>query len=55
MDPGYDRRCRSLLEALAAHVKANHPYDVPEVLALPVLGGSPAYLQWLLESTEQKA
>ncbi len=42
---------RSLLDQLVTHVKANHPYDTPEVLALPVLGGSPAYLQWLADST----
>ena len=24
-----------------------HPYDVPEVLVTPVLGGHPAYLAWL--------
>jgi periplasmic divalent cation tolerance protein len=24
-----------------------HPYEVPEVLALPVADGSPAYLAWL--------
>jgi periplasmic divalent cation tolerance protein len=24
-----------------------HPYDVPEVLVTPVVGGNPAYLTWL--------
>jgi periplasmic divalent cation tolerance protein len=28
-----------------------HPYDVPEVVALPVIGGNPSYLQWVAEST----
>lgn len=27
-----------------------HPYDVPEVLELPVGGGLPAYLAWLTDS-----
>lgn len=27
-----------------------HPYDVPEVLALPVDAGADAYLAWVLES-----
>jgi len=35
------------LEALAARVKELHPYALPEVLALPATGGSPAYLDWL--------
>ena len=35
-------------EALAARVKDLHPYEFPEVLALPVTGGSEAYLAWVL-------
>ncbi|XWS23962.1 hypothetical protein CRYUN_Cryun28dG0060600 [Craigia yunnanensis] len=42
---------QSLLEALTEHVKANHEYDVPEVIALPITGGSPLYLEWLKTST----
>jgi periplasmic divalent cation tolerance protein len=37
------------LEALAQRVKSLHPYDVPEVLALPITEGSPDYLAWLGE------
>jgi periplasmic divalent cation tolerance protein len=33
--------------ALAARVSALHPYDVPEVVELPVAGGSAAYLDWV--------
>ncbi len=29
-----------------------HPYDVPEVLALPVVDGAPAYMKWVLASLE---
>lgn len=43
---------RALLQELTVAVKANHPYATPEVLALPVLGGSPDYLAWLLASTK---
>ncbi|KAF3447356.1 hypothetical protein FNV43_RR12542 [Rhamnella rubrinervis] len=42
---------QSLLDALTQHVKANHPYDVPEVIALPINGGSPQYLEWIKDST----
>ncbi|KAH7524935.1 hypothetical protein FEM48_Zijuj06G0172000 [Ziziphus jujuba var. spinosa] len=42
---------QSLLDALTQHVKANHPYDVPEVIALPINGGSLQYLEWLKNST----
>jgi periplasmic divalent cation tolerance protein len=34
--------------ALAARVRALHPYELPEVLALPVTGGSQAYLRWVV-------
>ncbi|KAE8669469.1 Protein CutA [Hibiscus syriacus] len=42
---------QSLLPALTEHVNANHEYDVPEVIALPIDGGSPQYLEWLKNST----
>jgi len=42
---------RSLLRRLTRYVRENHPYEVPEVVALPVLGGNPDYLDWLGEST----
>lgn len=29
-----------------------HPYDVPEVIALPVDKGLPAYLAWVAQETE---
>ena len=35
------------LAALEARVVELHPYDVPEVLALPVLGGHGAYMEWV--------
>jgi len=34
--------------ALAARVRALHPYELPEVLALPVTDGSQAYLRWVV-------
>lgn len=44
---------QSLLEALTAHVKANHPYEVPEVISLPISGGNHDYLKWLKENTRE--
>jgi periplasmic divalent cation tolerance protein len=37
----------SLLPALTAAVKRIHGYEVPEIVALPVTGGSRDYLEWL--------
>jgi periplasmic divalent cation tolerance protein len=28
-------------------VHAHHPYTTPEIIFLPIIGGSPAYLAWL--------
>ncbi|CAM6010505.1 unnamed protein product [Sphagnum balticum] len=44
---------QSLLQQLTDHVTANHPYDTPEVIAVPITGGSHKYLQWLAESTQK--
>ena len=35
--------------ALAARIAQLHPYEVPEVLELPVGGGSQPYLDWVRE------
>lgn len=42
---------RARVEAVTARVLALHPYDVPEVLVLPAVGGSAAYLGWVREAT----
>lgn len=36
-----------LFDALAEAIRAAHPYDVPEILAVPVAAGSQSYLDWL--------
>jgi periplasmic divalent cation tolerance protein len=36
-----------VLDDLVQRVKALHSYDVPEIIALPIIGGSEAYLRWL--------
>ena len=38
-----------LFAELVEHVKGLHSYEVPEVLALPVMAGSEAYLGWMGE------
>jgi len=38
---------RDLFDKLAETVKALHSYEVPEILVLPIVGGSKAYLDWL--------
>ena len=48
--------CKSrqpLLDALIRRVKALHSYTVPEIIALPVVGGAQDYLDWLAEATKR--
>lgn len=33
-------------------VKSAHPYDVPEIIALPIIMGSKSYLDWIKDVTE---
>ena len=42
---------RSRCEELSRHVKAMHPYETPELVALPVEAGSLAYLDWVRGET----
>jgi periplasmic divalent cation tolerance protein len=44
---------RARFEAIAARVKALHPYTVPELIALSVDASTPDYLAWLMESTSK--
>ena len=37
--------------ALQQRIVELHPYSVPEVIALPITHGLPAYLDWLTEET----
>jgi periplasmic divalent cation tolerance protein len=37
--------------ALEAEIRASHPYDLPEIIALPIDKGLPAYLDWVAAET----
>jgi periplasmic divalent cation tolerance protein len=39
------------LPALIDRVRELHPYELPEVIAMPVIGGLPEYLQWVRTCT----
>ena len=42
-----------LLDEVIGLVKANHSYEVPEVIAMPISSGNEDYLSWLDEETGQ--
>jgi periplasmic divalent cation tolerance protein len=44
---------RSLVREIVARTAQLHPYDVPCVIALPLVGGNPAYLRWVTDETRE--
>ena len=40
-------------DELAAFITERHSYDEPEIVALPILTGSSAYLSWMWEETHR--
>lgn len=39
-------------DALQAAIVSLHPYELPEVIHVPIAGGLPAYLNWVSEGTK---
>ena len=39
-------------DALMTAIKAQHPYELPEIIALPITAGLPAYLNWIDDTTQ---
>ena len=46
---------QSLVPAIIERVRAEHAYDVPCVLALPIQAGNPDYLDWVIANTAEPA
>ncbi|MFH0913040.1 MAG: divalent-cation tolerance protein CutA [Candidatus Omnitrophota bacterium] len=43
---------KALMPKLIKKVKSLHSYDVPEIIALPIVAGNKEYLKWLNDSTK---
>jgi periplasmic divalent cation tolerance protein len=39
-------------EALEMRLKALHPYEIPEIIVIPIVTGSSQYLAWLAAATK---
>lgn len=48
--PALIKTAADRLPALMARLRALHPYDCPELIALDAVAGLPAYLDWVRES-----
>lgn len=44
---------QDLFSALEQEIRALHPYEVPEIIALPMVAGSKPYLQWIDQETNK--
>jgi periplasmic divalent cation tolerance protein len=42
---------RELADTVIRALKAHHPYEVPEIIVLPVTAGYPPYLDWIRGET----
>jgi periplasmic divalent cation tolerance protein len=45
---------RDRLSALEVRLRALHPYELPELIIIPIEGGSEAYLKWVGSQTEPR-
>lgn len=43
---------RDRYAALEAAIQAGHPYELPEIIAVPITTGLPAYLDWVESETQ---
>lgn len=43
---------RERYPALESAIRAGHPYELPEIIAVPLAGGLPAYLEWVDSETK---
>ena len=43
---------RTAYPRLEATIRAHHPYELPEIIAVPIDMGFPGYLQWVAQETQ---
>ena len=48
------KTCESRLFDLEARLKVLHPYELPELVLLPIVGGNEAYLQWVRKGVSKE-
>ena len=49
--PIFIKTTRERYPALEAAIRAHHPYELPEIIAVPLVAGLPAYLEWIHTET----
>ena len=43
---------KELYEDVEMALKSLHPYEEPEIIAMPIIAGSESYLHWIREETK---
>ena len=44
----------NMFEKIATAIKAHHPYEVPEIIQIPISAGLPEYLRWIDDCTSER-
>jgi len=44
---------KSKIEQIISQVQSHHSYDVPEIIALPIIEGAQNYLNWIYSETSE--
>ncbi len=52
--PLFIKTTAELYPALETYLRKQHPYELPEIVALDVSAGLPDYLQWVVQSTSMR-
>lgn len=47
------KTCEDLFSEVAETIKKHHTYEVPEIIAVPIIGASDVYIRWLSESLKE--
>jgi periplasmic divalent cation tolerance protein len=45
---------KSRLSALTKRIRELHPYEVPEIIAVPIRQGNPDYLEWIQQAVSSE-
>ena len=45
----------NLVTPLTAFIRERHPYEVPNITAIPVIAGNPEFVDWILSETRDLA
>ncbi len=48
------KTCKDNYERASGVIRKHHSYEVPEIIAIPIIDGDPTYLKWMDESCEEE-